>query len=281
MGVQQIVASIVGYQPATKTLRLNDSTAHVIELRLKPRPVQMSTMEVEARDPVEWKKYLEKFRGQFLGTTANAEQCRLINPEVLDFSYDESSDRLIATARAPLEFENRALGYHVECILALFLYSPEAFKYTGLTAFTPLKPADSLEAKRWKDARRDSYAGSKRHFFHAVVQGKARQEGFVVNTLKRGWSENGLARPLGFELDPDKLLESGELPYERRLSIQIPVQVIYARDGLRRVSVFDLNAPVVTVFTNGLTTDPLSMWIFGYWSTQRAADMLPADYEPE
>ena len=281
VGVQQIVASIVGYQPASKSLRLADSTVQEIQLRLRSRPVQMSTIEIEARDPVEWRKYLERFLLQFFGTTPNAGECRLQNPEVIDFSYDEGSDRLTATARSPLEIENRALGYHVQCILLIFLHSPDTFQYTGMTAFRPLKPADTMEANLWKANRRESYLGSKRHFLHSLVKKNTKAEGFAVNMLKTEWIEKSVARPFGFEMNPDELLEPGDVPYERIMSIQVPIQIIYTHNGVRRISVIDLHGPTLTVFTNGLTANPLGLWTFGYWSTQRGAEMLPADYEPE
>jgi hypothetical protein len=35
------------------------------------------------------------------------------------------------------------------------------------------------------------------------------------------------------------------------------------------------------IFANGFCANPLGLVTFGYWSTQRAAELLPIDYEPK
>ncbi len=57
--------------------------------------------------------------------------------------------------------------------------------------------------------------------------------------------------------------------------------MIYTRGNVTRISLIEMNGLSVTVFANGLTANPLGLWTYGYWSTQRAAEMLPIDYEPE
>ena len=85
LGTQQVVASIVGYRLETWTLRLTDTISHEVEFRLRPRAVLMPGVLVEEKDPVEWKKYLQRFLDSFLGSGPNAGRCHLMNPEVLDF----------------------------------------------------------------------------------------------------------------------------------------------------------------------------------------------------
>jgi hypothetical protein len=79
----------------------------------------------------------------------------------------------------------------------------------------------------------------------------------------------------------DGLLSPGDSPHEKKLVFQDLLQVIYTRENVTRISLLELNGPSVTVFTNGLTANPLGLWTYGYWSTQRGAEMLPIDYEPE
>jgi hypothetical protein len=85
----------------------------------------------------------------------------------------------------------------------------------------------------------------------------------------------------GFEVDADSLLSPGPVPYERKLSFEGMLQVIYNHGSRHDFTLIELDQPVITVYTNGLLENPLKLVTQGYWSSQRAADLLPTDYEPE
>jgi hypothetical protein len=281
LGHQLIVASIVGYKPESIAAQINDTAECVVEFRLKARPVQLPGVEVREADPVEWKKHLATFTEAFLGVTPNAATCRILNPEVLDFSYEEDAKRLVASARDPLDIENLALGYRFHCVLVLFTHTMQSFQYIGFTAFRELVPASPAQAEEWKANRRNAYYGSKRHFIQALVRKSARKEGFDVCSVRRGWMTAGLERQVGLAVNLDGLLSPGESPNENKLTFEELLQIVYTREHVTRISFVELNGPSVTVFANGLTANPLGLKTFGYWSTQRVAEILPIDYEPE
>lgn len=119
LGKQQIVASLVGYVAQTKALHLTDTTIYELEFHLKPQAVQVEGVDIEAKEPKEWKLNLQRFLKDFLGSSPNVEYCQVLNPEVLDFAIG-GTGLFTATARGPLEIENRALGYRVRCFLDYF-----------------------------------------------------------------------------------------------------------------------------------------------------------------
>lgn len=281
LGSQQIVASIVGYKPESITAQISDSVVRVIEFRLKARPIQIPGVEVQEADPVEWRKHLAKFTEVFLGWTSNAERCRILNPEVLDFAYEEEAKRLVATARDPLDIENLALGYRFHCMLVLFTQTPQSFQYIGFTGFRELVPAGPAQAEEWKTNRRNAYYGSRRHFIQALVRKTAKKEGFDVYSIRREWMTTAMKRPVGFEVNLEGLLAPGDSPYENKLAFEDLLQIVYTRNKVTHISFIEMNGLSVTVFANGLTANPLGLWTFGYWSTQRVAEMLPIDYEPD
>lgn len=217
VGTQQIVASIVGYKPASFTAQVSDSIVQIFEFRLKARAVQMPGVDIEEKDPVEWRKHLQRFIDVFFGSTLNAARCKILNSQVLDFAYDEEADRLVATAREPLDIENLALGYRFQCVLVLFTHSPQAFQYIGFTAFRPLVPRSIDEADQWNLNRRNAYYGSKRHFLQALVRNSTKKEGFDVYSVRRDWTDRALRRPVGFEVNVDGLLSPGDTPHEKKL----------------------------------------------------------------
>ncbi|HTY39414.1 MAG TPA: carboxypeptidase-like regulatory domain-containing protein [Bacteroidota bacterium] len=280
IGFQQIVASIVSYKPMSINVQLSDSLVRVVEFRLKAQPVQISAVDVEAKDPVEWKKHLQKFLETFFGKTKNAERCRIMNPEVLDFSFDEENEQLTATARAPIEIDNQALGYHVRLILVLFMNNRTRYQFIALSAFAPLKPKSFVEGEEWKSNRLDAYYGSKRHFLRSLIRKSTSAEGFDVNNLRHDWVGNAMMGPVGFAVSPDALVAPGDTQYEFKLEFRDYLQVIYRRENKMLISLIEMNTPTVIVFPNGLTANPLGLWTSGYWATQRVAEMLPIDYEP-
>jgi hypothetical protein len=279
LGPQQIVASIVGYQPGVVSLLLTDSVSRTIEIRLKGRPIQMPAVEVQARDPVEWRKHLERFVKAFFGSTPNSSKCKILNPEVLDFG--EEDEPFVATAREALEIENKALGYRFRCVLIHFSVSAQTFQFMGLTAFQPLEPRDQSQAEQWKANRRSAYYGSRRHFLTALFKKTAKQEGFEVTSVRYEWIQRALEKQVGFAISPDSLTTPGELPFQAKLSFPDLLQVVYPCNQEQRPSLIELTRFSVVIYPNGLTLDPLAIWTYGYWSSQRAAEMLPIDYEPD
>jgi len=281
LGEQQIVASIVGYVLETRTLRLTDTITYEIEFQLRPHELRMPGVIVEASDPVEWKKHLQRFMNSFFGTGKNATQCRLLNPQVLDFQIDEQNDRLTATAREPLEIENRALGYRTTYILRRYLESPQLLQFLGVTRFEEMRPKDTQESRRWIENRRNVYYGSRRHFLSALIRRTWREDGFEVNSIRKTPARMALMWRSGDEVDADTLLGPGRVPYERVLSFEGMLQVIYNQGRRKEFSLIQLDQPAVTIYASGLVENPLKMVTQGYWSIQRAADLLPTDYEPE
>jgi hypothetical protein len=290
-GTQEIVASIVGYAPQTKILRLTDSSTYEVEFRLKQRPVQIPGLEVEAKAPKKWKRYLRRFIDVFFGSTPNAEQCRLLNPEVLDFALADP-DIFTATARAPLEIENRALGYRIQCFLDFFSDAPTVVfpvvdmtlpsiprktEYVYRTRFTPLEPENEEELTRWKENRRKTYYGSERHFLYSLVRKNCKAAGFEVDSVYSRLRGS----PIWTAVNADKLFGRGDFVFERKLFFSGVLEVVYKADGVTQNSIIQLSQPIVVVQTDGLLADPLSITTYGYWATQRAAEMLPIDYSPD
>jgi hypothetical protein len=281
LGTQQIVASIVGYFLETWTLRVTDTSANEIEFRLRLRELQMPGVVVEARDPVEWKKNLQRFVDLFFGAGPNSAECTLTNPQILDFQVDEQKNQFIATAREALQIENRALGYRFTYFLRRYVETPQLLQFLGITHFEELRSRDTQETIQWNANRRRVYFGSRRHFLSALVRKTWREEGFEVNSIRKTPVQMALLWPNGYEVNADTLLGPGRAAYERKLSFNGMLQVIYNRGRQQEFSLVELNQPVVTIYVNGLVENPLQMVIQGYWSGQRVADLLPTDYEPE
>ena len=159
------------------------STASQVIFRLKPRPVQMARVEVEEKDPAEWRRQLKKFSDAFFGSTRNALMCRFLNPEVLDFAVEKGTGQLSVTAREPLKVVNKALGYLFQCVLMYSTVGKSTFQFTAYVGFEGLKAANDSEARGWESSRRTAYYGSKRHFLESLIRKRSKAEGFIANLM--------------------------------------------------------------------------------------------------
>lgn len=288
-GIHQIVASFIGYTPLIETIDMTDTTEKEIVFRLKPKNFQLSPVVVEGNEPEEWKNNLKKFITQFFGKTPNAEQCKLLNPEVLDFSFDEETSAFTATVREPLIIENKALGYRLYYYLKYFKETDKRFQYYGVTKFEQLESDSPEEIKQWKINRQNTYYGSRRHFFYSLFHKSAEEEGFKVKWIRRelglsaGFRYGTEINPyLGNEVDPNTLLTDGKTIYEKKLSYKNILQATYGENTLnKRISRIELVQDSITVYSNGEIAEQLGILTFGYWSTQRAAEFLPWEYKPQ
>ncbi len=294
-GIHKFVASIVGYVPQIVTMHITDTTAHNIVFRLKLQNIQLLSVNIEGSEPKEWKLHLQKFLTEFFGSTSNAKKCKLLNPEVLDFAEDERTSEFVATVREPLIIENHALGYRLSYYLKYFKYTKKALQFFGEAKFDQLDAKNAEELLRWKENREDTYYGSRRHFFSTLFHKTSKEKGFNVTSVSNVKNQ----RPDFYKIEtgsyinisgsyrteekvnPDDFVVDGASIYEKKLFFPGSLQVTFSK-GLfdSKISQVELEQSLITIYSNGEIAEPLGVLTSGYWSTQRAAELLPWDYEP-
>ena len=294
-GIYKIVASIVGHVPQIVTVHITDTAANNIVFRLRLQNIQLSPIDIEGGDPKEWKRNLQKFLTEFFGSTSNAEECKLLNPEVLDFAVDEKTSEFVATVREPLVIENNALGYRLYYYLKYFKRTKRTLQFFGEARFDRLETRNAEESSRWKVNREDTYYGSRRHFFSTLFHNLSKEKGFNVKSISKKQNqqpdfyriETGsyLNIPASYRteetVNPEDFVADGASIYEKKLSFPGSIQVTFSK-GLfnSQISQVELEQTSITIYSNGEIAEPLGVLTSGYWSTQRAAELLPSDYEP-
>jgi hypothetical protein len=303
-GSYQVVASRVGYTVWSGQVGLWESGRREIAIRLRSAAVNVGEVVISAPEPTAWRKQLERFVQLFLGTTQNASECKILNPQVLDF--EEKDGIFSATARAPLEIDNLALGYHLQFFLARFNYGKvtppgavrapttgEILVYEGLPKYTELKASAPGEMERWTKNRLRAFKGSLRHFLASLVRKELKKEGFGISM-----SHHYLA-------GEDDIVFDGSEPEDRTVRFRGTLQVIYTREPVEagydltkdvsvlsrqpswkvpaagQISWLSLNWGAITVNARGLIKEWFPTRVGGYWAWERVADALPLDYEPE
>jgi GWxTD domain-containing protein len=309
LGTHELVVSMIGYEVQALRIRLTEPAEKGFDFRLKPKALPGPEIEVFASEPVQWKKNLKKFQELFLGTSDNASECKILNPEALDFSIAEKTHAFTATASQPLRIENKALGYRLHFILETFSLHEDELRYIGKVKFEPLSPANPKEMKKWEKNRFETYQGSLQHFLAALTARHLAKEGFLVHRTPTLPQEK--QTPHLLEVREDDLISTGELPFERKFHFPDYLRISYTRvreeekfgdfrpgaapsllrpispRQLRQVATSEgeiswiaLTHSAVTIDMQGHLYDPLAITTYGEWAGERVADLLPWEYQP-
>lgn len=307
LGAHRLVVSRVGHKTQTHDVMVRAPRAYLLNFDLEEAVLELGEISVsDERDP-NWDEHLASFEEFFLGATPNAEQVRILNPEVLDFEVHDGA--LYTTASEPLTIENRALGYRLEHHLHQFIVDGDETWQDGESWFTEMSPSNTAQAEEWKKNREKAWAGSGQHFFQSLMDDRTRQEGFLVYRVedpgyvgRQSEFERNSAAPMRtpqFAVNPVIYLDEGNGPGERSFAFPGYLQIIYTREPEDRsyarwqriehsgqprdmqYSWIRLSGGPSTLDLNGNVLDPYSIMYYGYLSFERIADLLPKEYRPK
>lgn len=294
-GQYELVVSIVGYAPYRQTIMVNN-TLTLPDIEVIPQAIALR--EVQIRPNPDWAMHYDLFRREFLGSSDNAGQCKILNPKVLDFHFDKTTRELTASSSDYIEIENKALGYKIKYLLINFSkrYNTGFLYFEGSAFFEELPGKDS-QKKKWQKARLKAYMGSSMHFLRAIIANQVKEEGFKVERLIR--KPNPDYSGLGDHQYIETLVTTPLLPGEYAMLTQIKGQyalsfkdclyILYnpkPENGGTELypqyltSTVTIEEPYAYFDNNGIITNPQSTITEGFWAKSRIAELLPVDYEP-
>jgi hypothetical protein len=291
-GGYEMIISYTGYQ--TKQVQISHTDTRLPDIEMVKEDKSLSEVIIKSSNEVKdgWAKYGDFFLEHFIGSTPNAANCVLLNPEVLKFYFLKKSNKLRVLATEPILVDNKALGYHMRFQLDSFMYhyNTDINLYRGFCLYTEMEGTDSLK-RAWNIARRNAYYGSKMHFMRSYYDSTISQQGFMISML----DEND---PTKFNNVSDvyDTLYYGALDSTEQIEIWYPrkISVLYAKNKPEPeyLSKFKLpkNAKVqvsyieltdaIAIRENGYYYEQKDWINQGYWSWKNVADQLPYDYAP-
>jgi len=323
-GQYDLVVSCIGYETYHHVVSVYNKDLTLTDIELKSITNVLDEVKIvgakrKAKTDPNRKRYISMFTEAFFGNTPNAAKCKILNPDVLVFNYDQNTDKLSATSRGFLLLENKALGYRIKYLLNSFLIDPgnHTIYYTGSSVFMQM---DSTAAQQmvWKKKRIKVYLGSEMHFLRSCIADRVADENFMVRKLVRT-PIKGMPTDSTIYANIKKYNSLGsanpELRYWQRESQQIKfTQEVFDRHlatpeftkttNIKGIYAFgypdclDVNyanwrstsskdntlitfvEPYAYFDSNGIIINPMSNRLEGYWATQRMADLLPVDYQP-
>lgn len=181
-GTHELIVSFIGFETWVKSFVTKDLPMDLsVKMKLKVKELGGVTVAPFEKDG--WAKWGKVFLENFIGTTANADNCKIINYKAIRFRFSKKEDILTAIAMEPLIIQNKSLGYKIQYQLEGFEvnYNSNSMEYYGYPLFEEMKGGK----KKWKKAREKAYLGSVNHFMRCVYTNKLKEEGFDVKRLKK------------------------------------------------------------------------------------------------
>jgi hypothetical protein len=290
-GGYDLIFSYTGYQ--TQTIRVTENNKMEILLVKEEKSLGEVVLKNSFEVTNGWEKYGDFFTKNFIGSTPNAAQCVLNNPEVLKFFFYKKSNRLKVLATEALQISNNALGYNLRYQLDSFVYyyNTDINSYRGYCLYTEMEGTDSLK-KTWKTNRVKTYQGSKLHFMRSYYDSTVLEDGWIVDML----DENN-DKKFNKVKDVYDTLYYGALDSTMQIEIYFPrkISVTYTKKRPAPEYLKKMNMPksvpyqisyidikdAIAITENGYYYDQKDWVNQGYWSWKNVADLLPYDFLPE
>ncbi len=298
-GSYRIIASMIGYERKDRNIQLTNKDTIKINFQLATYSYKLDEINVTTKRDYNWIDDASLFKKQFLGTSENSSECKIVNLEVLEFTKTQNI-KLKAEASEPIEVVNKALGYKVFFDLKEFvLRNNKEFNYYGNIRFVELIPKSSEQKNEWIENREKAFNGSFRHFLISLYKNKLSENGFytyIVNDpnwenlrrrdfLSPNISEvvervSTIERVMQFDNNimvtyQDEWEENGFQTYRNYMGSNIYRELNF------QTSWINLPYGFVGFDINGnLMTDYKNIKLFGYWAWQRVANLLPTNYIP-
>jgi len=233
-----------------------------LKIYLKPKEYELKETVIKSRSlETKRKKNLILFKYEFLGTTDNAQKCKILNEQDITFNYGSDKDTLKAFASKPILIDNTALGYKITYYLDKFEYykRKDATFFSGNIIFTENETSVEKQ-KQFYESRKYAYLGSRMHFFRALWADSLKTTKFSV--------ANSKYTNLNY-----KDLVSQDSKNNYYLQYPGELRVVYTT----RVSDIDFLKKYVFFNKNGYF-DPTGINWLGKMGDQRIAEWLPYEY---
>ncbi len=294
----ELAVSHIEHELTTLPMQAGAERIELGDIRLQSRVYQLEGVAVKADK--NWGKYFGIFRREFIGATPNARQCRIANPLVLNFHFDEERNILKAWAYETLIIENQALGYQISYDLVRFEHHlPQgATLFEGAPFFRQATPRNKSQQRRWERNRSEAYQGSIMHFVRSLYHDKLDADGFVLGEpgLMRWVQSEVPVRPELIPTTREQLVQADESePGAMLLRLPGKMRVIYTAAQAPKAYVaqagggtaghprskLSLLADFVRIYPNGYVYNGTDLLLEGFFAWKKMADMLPLEYQAD
>ena len=290
-GGYELIVSYTGYQ--SREIRISNNDNNPLQIGMTKEEKAMEEVVIKTSNEVKdgWDKYGKFFLENFIGSTPNALQCSLQNPEVVHFYYYKKSEKLKVLATEPIVISNQALGYNLRYQLDSFMYyyKTQLSSYRGYCFFSEMD-SSFAQQRIWSANRKKAYDGSKLQFMRSYYDSTLHEDGYEIALLDSVYDKRFDLISNPYDTAYYGVYDSThevEVYYPRKISVtykkkpepeylkkfKLPLNV-----G-SQISYVDL-LDGIEIKENGYFYDQKDWVSQGYWSWKNLADLLPYDYIP-
>lgn len=289
-GSFNLAASFIGYEPGGVNIIIDAGNNVICNFELTQTGLEMDEIVVTSSTK-KWREDYSDFKIFFIGMGLFSQEVEIKNPQVIEFGKMQRNGYINVTTKAPLEVENKAMGYLITIEFIGVSFNPKNYsgRYILYSKFESKKPSSAEEEEQWKEKRREAYYGSPKHFFKSLVDNNLEENGF---TQMRG---GGVVRKLNdlftlAEYYPERWNMLSEKYHSFVLSdeqVNVGYKVTYDQSGRIGDSEgisyirYGTNFPFFLVNDNGNLYNPEHLQYSGKWGWERVSTMLPLDYVPD
>ncbi len=305
----ELIISGVGYERLVYILPapIDQKKTYVFKLEQKEQQLR----DVLILPDVLRRKYLGIFEQNFLGVTEEASRSRIENRRDIYFTSGENNNTIRAYSDTPLVIINKMLGYKIKFELVDFSFNKENGRtfYYGYTRFEEMG-----DKSRWRKNRKRCYYGSTVHFFRSMIANRLKEDAFKIYLIKpvnlsgdTNHVVNGVLEKVNGNRDmaiavavvPDQIIKPDTSNVNNYLlTLKGKLMVQYDKEPaskayLKKNTFVQGNMPVgfrayvsiksdsLQIASNGIVNNPMDAEYSGYWIYEKAANMLPLNYEPD
>lgn len=185
----ELVISYVGYKSKSVRVDYEDGEALTeVTIELVLDAIALESIQVVGKNrkrlSKDEKRSFRNFKDEFIGRSDNADDCTIVNPQVLNIEILDSANNYSVTADDILYVENDALGYRIGYLLEEFRFFNGQKMLVGNAKFEEMEPGSRRQFRRWTEAREEAYKGSLQHFLNSLIEDRLEEEGFLVNVIR-------------------------------------------------------------------------------------------------
>ncbi len=297
----EVIISSVGYERLIHKLSSTERTGKSFTFKLAEK--EATLRDVMVLPDALRKKYLQLFKENFLGLTEEADMSRITNLQSIEFAAGGEKNAFTAFSDTPITIINRKLGYIIKFDLVEFYLNQR----TGQTSFYGYTRYEDMgDKKRWKKNREKAYYGSTLHFFRSLVSNTLEQQSYSilrvrVDSLRQTDPLGNIVfkkMDVGIPITAKEIVrrDSSENIYTASWKDKLMVQYLKnpaSKAYLSSKTIMNGAIPIgarsylllsetqVGIDDYGILTDPMNVFYSGYWSYEKAANLLPYNYYPE
>jgi hypothetical protein len=287
-GTYQVVITMVGYTSVKQNVIVQDKSESV-DMILGDKQIVLD--EVVIGDKAARAKHLKTFVKYFMGESANAKACKIINPDVIEFSTTKGI--LKATTPDFLIIENSNLGYRIKYLLKSFTYNTplDVTLYDGDCIFEPLT-GTAEQQTQWVKNRKATYEGSLMHYLRALFANTTRAEGFLTYVV--------IGKTFPITINPSEVNTEQIIKHINsdfiKFKFDYRFYTVYDKKKAAKpikmnentsefIPDIPSNASIFLVDSQidrrGSYADYKALLIQGAWGRKRLGDQLPLEYMPD